>query len=245
MAVKSPRQGVRRWIRRGRRALLLFLPLTLLALWLTLEHRPGWYRPVPLDPAAIQRARGEATNQVDVVGDRLVARKPFELVLTDRQVTEWLTALPDIWPEAGQAIPPEISEPAVRFADGGILIGAHVANKGWRVIVSVRLVVDIADDGSTVGLRLAGVYGGSLPFPRPLLERMVDRKLRQESGSQAAAAPEPRAVIQSADDIRSAKQLFDGIRTPNRFVWPNGRRPFRIEGITIRDGELRLRIRPL
>ena len=49
----------------------------------------------------------------------------------------------------------------------------------------------------------------------------------------------------AAKSVRSVDQLFAGVNTRNRFVWPNGKRPFRISSIRAIGGELRIRLQPL
>jgi hypothetical protein len=51
--------------------------------------------------------------------------------------------------------------------------------------------------------------------------------------------------MSSIREVRSVEQLYRGIRIRNRFVWPNGKRLFRIDQITIDADELRLRIEPI
>jgi hypothetical protein len=45
--------------------------------------------------------------------------------------------------------------------------------------------------------------------------------------------------------VKSADELYEGVRFPNRFTWPNGRRAFRVASLTMTRGELRIRLEPL
>src|SRR3990170_2481373 len=112
------------------------------------QHRPGWYQPTQLGEAGIKQARAEAIELADSVGDRMVQGRPFDVVLLDRQVTEWLTALPATVPEVKQSIPQEITEPAVRFTQGQVRVGAHYERNGWRAIVNVALRLRLSEDGA-------------------------------------------------------------------------------------------------
>ena len=239
----------RRWITRRTAALSLLASLIgLLSLGLTLEHRPAWYIPAVLDAAGVQSARRDATRFVDQFGDRLVAGKPFEIVLRDEALNTWLTALPQIWPDAAQAMPSELYHPAIRFESGLLYAGAMYDVGGWRAIVSVAMTVSLSNDGTAVRFQLVDAYCGSAPLPRFLLARFTDPRFqaRTPSPPQGTSIQDySENVISSFREVRSIDQLFRGIRVRNRFVWPNGKRPFRIVGITINPDELRLRIEPL
>jgi hypothetical protein len=227
---------------------LITTPLGLLTLWLALEHRPGWYVPAVLDEQGVQAARRDATNAVDQFGDQLVRRLPFEVVLRDDALNAWLAALPHIWPDAAQAVPRELHDPALRFEAGLLRIGALYEVSGWRAIVSGAAAAALADDGATIELRLAELCCGSVPMPPSLITRAADPHLHAAALSdakQSSASETPGGVISSIGEVRSVDQLYRGVRIRNRFVWPNGKRPFRIAQITIDAGELRLRIEPL
>lgn len=239
---------MRRILRHSALILLIATPLGSLALWLALEHRPGWYVPATLDEQGVQTARRDATNAVDQFGDQLVRRQPFEIVLRDDALNAWLTALPNIWPDAARAIPRELHAPALRFESGLLRIGALYEVSGWRAIVSGAATAALAQDGATIELRLVESCCGSVPMPPSLIARAADPHLHAAAISDAkqSSAPEtPRGVVSSLREVRSVEQLFRGVRIRNRFVWPNGKRPFRIDQITLDAGELRLRIEPI
>lgn len=225
-------------------ALVMSVP-ALIALWLTFQHKPGWYRPALLDEAGIQQARGEAVSVVDFVSDQMVKGRPFEMSMTNAAVNRWLCALPHIWPDAGTKWPPDFSEPAVSFESGGVRIGVHYARDGWRAIASVDLSLHVSDDGETLQVALCGVRGGSLPVPRAILDRVLGPHLKgaRTVRDDGHAADDP--IVAILGDVQSVEQLIAGVSIPNRFTWFNGRRPFRIESIEAVDGRLNLRIQPL
>jgi len=239
---------MRRILRRSALISLIAAPLGSLTLWLALEHRPGWYAPAVLDEQGVQAARRDATNAVDRFGDQLVRRQPFEVVLRDDALNAWLTALPGIWPDAARAVPRELHDPALRFGSGQLRIGALYEASGWRAIVSGAVVAALADDGATIELRLVETCCGSVPAPRWLIARIVNPHLRAANpseGNQSSVSETSRVAISSIHEIRSIEQLYGGVRIRNRFVWPNGKRSFRIQQITIEPGEVRLRIEPI
>ena len=222
-----------------------------IALWLCFEHRPAWYRPVRLDEAGMKRARRESAAVIDSVGDWLFRSEQFEptsgfeIVLTEREVAEGLTVLRQVWPAAGGWWPPEFTDPAVRLTDDRILAGAHFESVGWRAILSIEFHAAVSADGEAVELALLGAYAGSLRFPRVILERLlrryaVPRRSRGDNGEGRRTR-----VISTLHDVESVEQLFQGVRIRNRFVWPNGKRPFRVDSITIEEGTVRIRIEAL
>ena len=238
-----------RFRRLSRRAALfgaILAPVTFVGLWLAFQHKPAWYQPIRLDEHGYQLARRDAVATADSISDQLVQGKEFDLVLTERSVNGWLTALPSIWPEAKQALPDELRDPAVRFAEDRIRFAAHFDKNGWQAIVSVDLFVRVPDDGTSVTIALAGARGGSLPMPRTIIERLLrplieHARNRGQNHDTDATSPWDAAV----KSVRSVDQLFTGVTSRNRFVWPNGKRPFRIASIHAIDGELHIRLHPL
>lgn len=214
----------------------------LAALWLTFQHKPGWYRPVTLNPAGLHLARRDATNTLDSIGDRIVRGEPFDLVLSKRSVNEWLAALPQLWPDAASRLGSRFTELAVDFDSDGIRLGALYTRRGWRVIASVDLKIAVTQDGRFLQITLPRLRGGSLPLPRRLLESLLDPFLRQGRDPSSAGAG---AFDLIAGETGLAGERVAGVRLRNRFIWPNGRRDFRFTSIEVKSGELRLRIEPL
>jgi len=215
------------------------------ALWLALEYKPGWYRPVVLDEATLRRARIESVGLADRISERLVHRLPVDVTLTDRTINEWLAALPELWPNAGDGLPPELSQPAVRFDAGTVHLGAHYANGGWRAILGLALSIDVSLDGRSLEVRLHGAASGALPAPRSVLDRIIDPLLdrgRRRNGPRGVGENGWGAALRN---VRSTDDLFQGVSIGNRFVWFNGHRPFRIATIDVGDRKLRLRLEPL
>ncbi len=211
--------------------------------WLMIHHRPGWYQPISLDEAGLKRTRADAATTADDISDRIVHGEPFDLVLHDRAVTEWLVTLVEHAPERARDLPPELSELAVRFDDGLVRIGVLLAKDGRRAILGAAVTAELSDDGRDITIALSGVRAGSLPLPRAGLVEVIGPILEE------AKALDPEDVGSPVDSalrrLESIDELFDGIGVRNRFIWPNGERPFRIDSIEIEDGELKLRIEPL
>ena len=219
-------------------------PLVLAGLWMTFQHKPGWYRPIELDDAGMRRVRAEATGVVDHVSDKIAQALPFDLVLDDRSVSEWLATLAALSPEMADRIPKAMSRPAIRFDDGQMRMGVLVDADGWQAILGVCVTLRVSQDGRSIHIALTRIQGGSLPVPRAILARLFDRILPYARQRWAGEEDEGTAA-RYIRDVRSVDDLFESVEVRNRFVWPNGDRPFRIDSIEMDDGELRLRIEPL
>lgn len=230
---------------------LIVVPLVVIALWLTLHHKPGWYHPVELDAHGMQRARRQALSTADSISDQMVQRKPFDIVLSDESVTQWIAALGSIWPEAEAWIPSEITDIAVAFDDGVVRVGGRYRGS-WHAIVNIHLELGMTEDGSRLWIQLLSVYGGSLPIPRSMIERMLAGRLGTgESASETSIGRSDdvdsltRWIGSPSDHANGPPANRDRADIKNHFVWFNGRRPYRILSIQVVAGELRLRIEPL
>lgn len=241
----TPGNRRRLLLRRTLLAAVTAVPVVLIVLWMTFEHKPGWYRPAIADDATVQRAQASTAELVDSISDRLAVAKPFEVTLSERSVNDWLASLPRLWPEAGRAVPREITKLAVGFDADLLRIGGHYVSGQWQAILNLSLAMEVCDDGSAISIRLRSVHGGSLPVPRAILTRLVERL--QLAAPTVAGEPSNFATsaAEALSKIRSVDELFDGIKIRNRFVWPNGDRPCRISWLTMDAGELRIGIEPL
>jgi hypothetical protein len=213
--------------------------LLAVAIWLAAQHKPRWYRPPVLDEQGLRRARVDAVNAADGIGDRLAERTSFEVTLTDESINQWLAAWPTTDPESYGAVPPEIQSLAVRFEQGSMRIGAQFENDGWEGIFSIVVAAGVEADPGVVTLALQQARLGSLPLPKSAMEGLVTQV------RDLYAADRPRGSTgDSLAQLRSANDLFAGIRIDNRFTWFNGKRPFVIESIDFEEGLARIRLLP-
>jgi len=238
-------RGLRRWVVRAFCVLLMAAPFVVVVLWLALHHKPVWYRPITLDEAGIEQARRDVISTADFVSDRIVQGDSFDVVLTERSINEWLTALPDAWPDAHVELPPEIRDPAIGLRDGSVRVGAHYAADSCQAILSLRFRLTVSADKTRLMFALDSAYGGSLPLPNAVVREALDGLLRQAKRSRRKPNGTTEPLLDTLQAVRSADDLFEGISLKNRFIWFNGKRPYRIESIKIGNGELRLRVDPL
>jgi len=239
------RNRIRRHARRTIAASVVGIPAVLVAGWLLLQHKPGWYRPVVLDAAGLQRASQEAAAAAAFISDNMVLAKPFDVELADESVNEWLAAQPRLWPDRELALPAQLSRPALRFSGGQVFVGAHYENDGWRAIATLALTPQLSADGKELKIALARAGVGSLPMPQWILAWLLAPPSPTSPMDAAAPSGDSEGRPSSFRAVRSVEDLFAGVRVANRFVWPNGSRPFRIESISLQDGRLRMRLVPL
>lgn len=223
----APDRVRKTWARRVGRRTLIALPVVLVVGWLVVHHRPGWYRPPVLDEEGLGRAQRDAIAAADDFGDRLVIRRAFTVTLVEGRVNEWLAALPAAWPESKELLPPEIGEPAVHFAAGRLQVGVKLDRRELQSIVSFDLLPSVSADERTLIFRLDAIRSGAMPIPVSLMERWL-KPIIAENAAGDAPAPED--------------ALF---AIPNRFVWPNGERAFRIKNLTVGDEQVLIDIEPL
>jgi len=233
---ESQRRSSRRW-RRRLSIIGFLLALGAVTLWLLFQHKPTWYEPVDLDRAALQRTQNDATLTADLVSDQMVRGRPFEISLSDTQVTRWLTALPAMVPEAQMSWSASLSSPAVRFEPGRMRAGVVYSGSGWRSLMGLSLRVVGDDDEDVLRLAVESASLGSLPVPRLVVANALKRPL--ERLLQQAADQELMPPIESVD------QLYRGVPIRNRFVWPNGKRAFRVKRIRFEDHSVRISIEPI
>lgn len=224
---------------------IVLVPVVLVGLFLAFQHKPGWYQPVRPSDRDIQRARDALVEQSDEVSDQMVTGMPFEVVLKDRSVNEWLGALGQLWPQSNLTLPQEILDPAVHFDTDCIRIGARYESKSWKAIVSLILTLRVLPDGSALEITLSGARGGSLPIPHAVLEAIVGDLIETARAGGSSGSRDGDQLISLLRDVRDPDELFNGLRVDNRFVWFNGKRPFRIAAIRVAGGELRLKVEPL
>jgi len=213
--------------------------VALLVLWMIFQHIPSLYRPLTPDREGVHRAQIDTATLADWISEKMVGGEPFEIILHDRSVNEWLAALPHILPDTRRSMPRGISKPVVRFDPDAILIAARCSRGGWEVIASLTMEMRVLENGN-LRLALRKVYGGSLPVPGMVVEAML-KPLRELDDPVHTVEP----LLDGLRSVESVDGLFEGVEIRNRFIWPNGRRVFRVDSITIVDGAVRLVVSPV
>lgn len=212
-------------------------------LWLLIAHVPSWYRPPYVPESRYAEVRNGMLDVVSDFGDRLVDGEPFEVVLTDRQLSEWIAVRGELWPESDEWIPPFIRGPMVAFRPGRIILAGRLEKDGWQVVVSGELRVVVGE--KSVSVRLEQVAGGSCPVPVATVAGQLQPILAAE-GQDIDAMPDYVAeVVRRFRESDAAAYLRDGLTTDNRFYWQVSKRWFRIASLHVEGGRLRIQIEPL
>ena len=105
-----------------------------------------------------------------------------------------------------------------------------------RFIGGTVLTVQVAGEGQTIRIEVADISGGALPIPRRLLSGVA-----ADAIAKAVRSFHKRAPLEAQPQ---ASKLWSEIEIPNRFVWPNGERAFRVAEIKIDDDAVLLTIEP-
>lgn len=219
------------------------LIMLLVAVWLTFQHKPGWYQPARVAESELQSVRDSLTEANLEFSSGLAGGKPFDFSLDAQRVNQWIAAREHIYPEAKPWVPAWIRDPVVAFEDGRLILAGLVELEGWKAVASAHVAVELAEE--SVRVRLAGVHGGSLPIPLSSGDRALGELARRSAVSDDAV---PQALRDLADEMRGrapSEVLREGTSVKNRFEYPDGRRLFRILKCEFNDGTMTLRIEPL
>jgi hypothetical protein len=188
-------------------------------------RRPGWYQPAAIDYTRLVLDKADAINQFDAISAALNGGAPIDIVLSEAQVNRWIAARAEIWPDSDLVRLDPLERPVLDFlGPEGLRVAAAVHARGMRAVISIEL--DFQSDRDELIIEWTGVRVGDLRVPRGVVSGIIDR-----------------FVPDQADPFRNFK---DGVsRVPNRWVWPNGKQPFRIDRVTFMADEARLRLAPL
>ncbi len=246
MTIKTPTKRVLSLVRTVFFVALVLAVVAAGTLWLTLQYKPAWYRQAIVERMSPKRARAEAIQLADTIGDSLVARQPTEIKLSDRGVTGWLAVMPSLMPQGQYSLPHGVSALAVRFDEAGFIqVGASVDQKGFRVILSVSIRIELVKQGQYIRMALDQANGGALHLPKALLEKVLNQFLQSEMVSRVSDKNDRSRSIDTFAKARTVDEWYEGVLIPNRFVWPNGDRPFKVDRLTFSDSMLTIQIQPM
>ncbi len=217
----------RRWRRRlivGALLLGVLLVVALGGLVCAATYRPGWYQ-----PAAIRFDRLPADKQafvalLDSISAALNHGEPIEVVVEQDQLNRWLAGRREVFPPDWERFE-QLRDPFVQILpERRLRLAARIRQGGFAAIASVGLRITAGPE--TIRLDTAALRVGLLPVPTGWL------------GGELAARLPRRARVRV--------ELRNGVlEVPNRLVWPNGRRRFRIASLRSEAGRLFVRLEPL
>jgi hypothetical protein len=184
--------------------------------------RPSWYTPSSVDFSRLESDKRSLLTIVDAIGEGLNGRQVVDLVLDEAQLNRWIAARQQIWPGA-DFLPPGLERPQIMLLDAGCVHVATLVHVGAvRLVLTLRLRLDQRDSDLDVEIQEARL--GLLPLPARWAARWLPDTVL------------PRNVGRSPSG---------GVSVPNRWIWQNGKRPFRIDALMISRARLSVRIAPL
>ena len=191
--------------------------VTTLCLALAVTCRPGWYRPASIDRARLHTDKTALFELQDNISGALNTTRQIRVHLNQDQVNRWLAARAELEPFANVDLGP-IQHPYITFTPDTIRAAALVDRGLYRGIVSVECHPLLTDAGLT--LKFTALHAGSLPVPTGWLVETFAHHLTNSPGDSAT------------------------IRLENDFLWPNGKRRFKLCGLHIGQGELEAVLEP-
>jgi hypothetical protein len=190
--------------------------------------RPAWYAPQAVDYVRLPEDKRALVSTVDRISAELQGTAPVTVQVDDEQVNRWIAARHELSPEEWlDAKLPDLNglpPPHVSFLAGDrVRIAVLTERGGFGTVVSAVIRVHVL--GDEVAIELDAVRLGRLPVPRSWVTEALQG---WERGS-----------------IREALAPDGTWRVPNDFVWPNGRRRFRLAAVRTSDNRLMLELDPL
>ena len=214
--------GRRRWRLLGIASTGLSLLLLLVVAAATC--RPSWYQPQAIDYSRLKTDKQDFAGLVDAIGAALNSGQPIDFELAEEQLNRWLAARAEIWP--GLRIQVEgLEYPQVSCLPGNRLrLSATVTGRPIELILSATVSCELAPD--QLVMRLEDARCGLLPVPRGRILAPIRQWLAEQPGEGVSLSGH-------------------AISLRNRYVWENGKRPFRLRGLQISDRCVRASLEPL
>ena len=231
------RSELARWGRRLAIGMLVAAPMGLVAVWMIISHVPSWYRPAIIAPHEQQKVRDDFETAFKTMSDNVMKSRPFEVVLSDRQLTRWLAMRGRMLPEAEEWLPETLLDPVAHFDGGVARVAATISLGEYRAVASIGFSVRV--DRAELRVRPVSAMLGSLRIPIGVAWWLTSQ------------FEEPRTLAMAsntgsgADGSGRFESMTEGFRFENRLHWKNGDRYFRIADVEVRDGAIRLTIEPL
>lgn len=130
-----------------------------------------------LPPREQAFASEQVEHEVLELHNEVRTEESWDATFSDQQVNAWLALdLPEKFPGA---LPPEISQPRVRFEKDHFHAGATYQIDDMKLVVSVSGDLYMTDQPNEVALRLRSVRAGMIPLPLKRVLGMVTQAANQ------------------------------------------------------------------
>lgn len=227
----SPHRPRRSRLRRILWALAGSMFVIVAGLALAIFLAPAWYDPPEVPLERQQRVRTELVNAEQAFTQALFAGEAFNYHIYDDMVNRWIAMRRDIFPLIDRLVPALVANPSLRFRESGVTVAGACDLLGMKAVVSLDL--DLVFDQKAILVRATAARCGRLPIPVTLPALRLGRSLYYEPGQLWPGSP---AV---------AGNLLDGIAVQDRAWWNNGGIAYEVQGLTLKNGQIDLRIHPL
>ncbi len=149
----------RLWIAGGVVAFLLFIPA---AIWLSLTHKPNFYRNLTNLPR--EQLQGKAKHFVASslqLRNDITNERDWQAVFTDQEVNAWLAE--DLVTHFADQIPPEVHEPRVEFNGDRITFAFQLDKGPIRTVIWVVAQASVPED-NVLALTIEKIRAGVIPL---------------------------------------------------------------------------------
>ncbi len=186
--------------------------------------RPSWYAPAAIDRSRLNEDKRELARLFDQISAALNADESIEFELPEDRLNRWLVERAELWP--GWQVDIEgLTDPQVNLLPGDRIRLAATASRG-PVTAILSAVGRFELTPNELLIHVEAVRSGELPVLRSQVLKPLGKSLPRESDGQALLAG-------------------DTLRIRNEWVWQNGKRPFRVGRLEIRDQTAYVRFDPL
>jgi len=211
--------------KKGKRALILLSTFALLlavlgVLWISLTHRPEFYRAVVKgSPEQRERHAKRFVAQSLQLRNDIYNEPTWEAVFSDQEVNAWLAQ--DLVTEFADELPPEIHEPRVLFELDRVTLAFELDRGPINSVIWVVARPSVPEP-NVLELTLEKVRAGVLPVPAEnMIERIVTHVREQ--------------------GLEASWKRVDGLPVVLVKYTPHfDREDVRLEDVEVRDGEIRL-----
>jgi hypothetical protein len=188
--------------------------------WISLTHKPDFYRAMVTVPREQQEAKAKRFVAQSLQLRNDIHNEPtWEAVFSDQEVNAWLAG--DLVTHFADQLPPEVHEPRVMFELDRVTLAFELDQGPVRSVIWVVARPDVPEP-NVLELTLEKLRAGVLPVPaEKVLERITQHANRQGLNvSWKREGDQPVAVI--------------------RYSPHSGRDDVKLEHLQVRKGEIRL-----
>jgi len=222
-----------RWLRWGGAIAATSIVAAGLVGWALYRHIPAWYQPAYVPAEEEQDARDALGAAFTALSRGMGEGQPFDYVVRQDALNRWLVARERIWPASKRWIPDQIRDPVVAFRQDEVVVAGTWCGPGPRTVVSIRSRLEMVDGAPRI--EVLSVRCGSLPVPLAPIKTQLARLERDRSERGRSLLPDGTSIVAATE----------GAPLPRDLPWSQPRGRFRIEGLQLVPGELRVRLRPI